>query len=73
MNSDAVDAILMCAVRWAKDCASPIGHHQVVAILKTVGTCLCAQQSASRPAVVLEATAYLLRDLSRPSRALQAI
>lgn len=29
-------------MRRSEDCAVPIGHHQVIAIRQTVGTCLCS-------------------------------
>jgi len=72
-------------VRWAEDCAVPVGHEKIIALVQAVRACLCSialllVESVSR-VTRLHACMYAdcgtgcmyrLRDLSRPSPALPA-
>lgn len=33
----------------SKDCAIPVGHHQVIAVRQTIGTCLCTRSISLGP------------------------
>ena len=59
-------------MRGTKDCAVPVGHEQVIALIQTVGACLYRIVSiyVSRKAGLLIASPYQLQGLSRPSPAL---
>ena len=61
-------------VRRAKNCAVPVGHEQVIALVQAVGACLYRIVSTYVPRKhgLLAAFAYQLQGLSRPSPALPA-
>jgi len=59
-------------VRRTKNCAVPVGHEQVIALVQAVGACLYNIVSiyVSRETGLLVACSYQLQGLSRPSPAL---
>lgn len=59
-------------VRGTKNCAVPVGHKQVIALVQAVGARLYRTVSiyVSRKTTLLIVSSYQLQDLSRPSRAL---
>jgi hypothetical protein len=70
-------------VRRAEDCAVPVGHEKIIALVQAVGACLCfvalllVEKCFSRKVARVHARRswdcpYRLRGLSRPSPALPA-
>jgi hypothetical protein len=59
-------------VRRTKNCAVPVGHEQIIALVQAVGACLYWVVSiyVSSEDGLLVACSYQLRGLSRPSPAL---
>jgi hypothetical protein len=52
-------------VRWAEDCAVPVGHEKIIALVQAVGACLCVIVSLLVEGVLFSRKAVTTRMYAR--------